>query len=651
MNPNPQATAEACLDSALLADLAGGRDLGLDLEPIAEHLQACPACRDRFDQRLRQDLHRTEVPLSHPAQPGEAPEGLPGPRENRRAYARIGTRFQVLANLGHGGMGEVFKCFDNQLNRIVAVKMIRQDRLSARLLDRLDREARIQAGLNHPNIIPIYEVGHWEGMPLIAMEFMGGGSLRELIREKPLDAREAALLLAPIAQALAHAHAQNVLHRDLKPSNILLTSAAPHGDTADPHPAVPKIADFGLAKILGEQTDLSQSEVVVGTPAYLAPELCGLNNNQWSPASDIYSFGVVLYESLTGHPPFNANSVGQLMAMIQSFTPVSPRTLVSGISRDLETICLKCLEKEPAKRYPTAQAMARDLQCFIERKPIQARPIGRIPKAWRWCRRNRAVAAALGVAAVSLAALVAGSINFAYAQARLRGIAETNGKLAQMQSQQARAAEREARQQRDMARSLFVISSNVLHNIGNTLAISQFAPNPAAELKNVNRLFHQQVLALSEDYLKRPDLAADSPDLLPRSLYNAARAHRELGQSAEAIRHYEWLLELVRSSPVPRPGDESYRFLGTNAVVDLAMLYDDTGQPARAIALLEPLWLNPVNPQTNQPYSSQNTDHARIRSLAGSKLHPLYLKTGQAEKARIVQEELIRLATSLTHKP
>lgn len=650
MNAPLLATDQACLDSALLADLATGKELACDLEPLAEHLQACHTCRDRFDELLRQDMH-SNASFSPDPGPKNAPSDNGHSRENRRIYARIGSRFQILANLGHGGMGEVFKCFDNQLNRIVAVKMIRQDRLSARLLDRLDREARIQAGLNHPNIIPIYEVGHWEGMPLIAMEFMGGGSLKDLIREKPLDALEAARILAPIAQALAHAHAQNVLHRDLKPSNILLTAPAPGTDTHDSLPPVPKIADFGLAKILGEQTDLTQSEVVLGTPAYLAPEICQWNNNNWSPASDIYSFGVVLYESLTGHPPFNANSVGQLMAMIQSLTPISPRRLVPGVSRDLETICLKCLEKEPAKRYSSALALARDLHSFIEGKPIQARPIGRLQKAWRWCRRNRAVATAIGVAALSLTALVAGTINFAYEQTRLRKIAETKGEEARINSDQAREAEQEARQQRDMARNLFVLSSNVLHNIGNTLAISQFTANPAAELKNVNRLFQEQVLALSEDYLKRPDLAGDSPDLLPRSIFNAARAHRELGHTAEAIRHYQWLLDLIRTSPLPQPGDESYRFLATNAVIDLVKLYDATGQPALAIALLEPLWQNPINPQTNQPFSNDTPDRDRIRVLAGSMLHPLYLKTDLTEKARVLQEELNRLTAHLFKKP
>lgn len=643
--------SESCPDLDQLKRLASGSETQPGLDRFAEHLNTCDRCGRIFDALLRQDLQQLR---------GNAPSEGPQQADESRAretaspltgMTEFGARFQILEKLGQGGMGDVYKCFDRQLNRVVAVKTIRPDRLSPKLLERLQREARIQAGLNYPNIVPIYDVGLWDGVPIIAMEFLAGGSLKELLYPRPLAPKEAARLLAPIARALGHAHSQQVLHRDLKPSNILFTSLETVASDFGTISGTPKIADFGLAKNLEEDSDLSQSEMIIGTPSYLAPEAAAGGIAALGQGADIYSFGVVLYESLTGHPPFVANSVGMLLAAIQTLEPVSPRKLVPGVNKDIETICLKCLEKEPARRYPSALAIAEDLERFIEGRAIVARPIGRVQKVWRWCRRNAQAAAALAVAVVSIVAMVGSAIWFGYLQADLRKIAEQNGRMAMEQARQARQAELEARNQRDLAREQFVAGSHALHNIGNMLAVSKFKTSPDDDLKKINRQFQQQVLLLSDDYLKRPDLAGDSPHLLPMSIFNAARAHADLGHTDEAIRHYEWLLELIRKSPPAGPDNESYRFLATNGTLALSDLYVSRNQLEKAIALLEPFWRNPLNPQDNQPISTENDDFQRLRALYGSKLASLYMHANQPEKARDIEQEMLKIFQGDAPKP
>ncbi|MEI7920861.1 MAG: serine/threonine-protein kinase [Planctomycetota bacterium] len=649
----PHSEQTTCLSQAQLANAAQGTLEDAELEQLNQHLSECEPCRNRFDTILQ------NTPPAPFLLPDTAPDSMPGNTQleaflqrismaSWRDFPDLGEQYKIVEKIGQGGMGEVFKCFDTRLSRMVAVKRIRPDLITPSVLQRLSREARIQAGLDHPNITRIIEIGNLSGVPFIAMELVAGGSLRQLIQQAPLAPLEAAQLMAQIANATHFAHQRGILHRDLKPSNILLAEAEPASASrvgitkpANLKGVVPKIADFGLAKVLGETSDLTRFSSIIGTPAYLAPEQAGAKSSTLTHAVDIYALGVILYESLTGHPPFQANDLHATLRMICEQTPVSPRLAQPTMPRDLETICLKCLEKEPSGRYATAAELADDLERFLQGRPIMARPVIMPVKAWRWCRRNRHEAAAIVVAVASLVSLAVGAVCFAYVQADLRLMAQKNGQLAINEARRAQSSEIEARSQRDLARTQFEASSHVLHNIGNMLVISKTKPD--SDLKRINQKFQKNVLILSENYLNRPDLHTDSPDMLALSIFNAARANNDLDQPAEAIRLYEWLLDLLKKSPLPKLGNESNRHLATNATLSLAELYVEKNEPEKAIALLQPFWQNPFAPPFHLPQNPSDPGGKQIRLLTGSKLRSCYMITNKPELARQIDTELEKL--------
>lgn len=302
---------------------------------------------------------------------------------------------EVLSVLGHGGMGVVYKARHLKLNRTVAVKMLLGGAHTDRAgLKRLLREAEAVAALRHPNIVQVYEVGEHEGLPYFTMELVEGGSLREKLQANVLDARESASLVSTLAEAMEVAHASGIVHRDLKPANVLLTSEG-----------VPKIADFGLARRIEGESSLTVTDARLGTPSYMAPEQAQGGSHTVGPAADVYALGAILYATLTGRPPFpSEGGVVTLLQVIQA-EPVRPSLLNPRVPRDLETICLKCLSKDPTRRYVTASALALDLQRFLRGEPIFARPVGRFERARKWMRRRPAhatIAAGTVLAVVSL---------------------------------------------------------------------------------------------------------------------------------------------------------------------------------------------------------------------------------------------------------
>jgi len=304
---------------------------------------------------------------------------------------RLGD-YELLEEIGRGGMGVVYRARQLSLNRIVAVKMILAgDFASPESVRRFRNEAEAAAHLRHPNIVAIHEVGEQDGQHYFAMELVEGPSLGELVREQPLPARRAATYLKAVAEAVAHAHAQRVLHRDLKPSNILL----------DPFDQ-PRVTDFGLARQLDRGAELTLSGQAVGSPGYMSPEQVVGHHGQIGPASDIYALGAVLYHLLTGRPPFHGDTVHAVLLQVQAAEPVSLRRLNPSVSRDLETVCMKCLEKDPGKRYPEARELADELDRVLRDEPIRARPITPVGRAWRWCRRRPAVATLLGALLIAL---------------------------------------------------------------------------------------------------------------------------------------------------------------------------------------------------------------------------------------------------------
>lgn len=306
--------------------------------------------------------------------------------------------YELIEEVARGGMGVVYKARQKSLDRVVALKMVLGGPLaSAAARQRFLAEARAAAGLQHPNIIAIHEVGEYAGQPFFSMDYVAGPSLGELLRNGPLLPRRAAGYVKTIAEAVAYAHSQGILHRDLKPSNVLI-------DVSDQ----PRVTDFGLAKHLTGESDLTVSGQVLGSPHFMAPEQAQGRHREIGPASDVYSLGALLYHLLTGRPPFQAATLTEVLRQVTTTDPAPPRLLNAGIPRDLETICLKCLEKDLPRRYTTAQGLVDELGRFLRGEPILARPVGMAGKAAKWCQRNPLLAGAVGVAALTLLAGLGG---------------------------------------------------------------------------------------------------------------------------------------------------------------------------------------------------------------------------------------------------
>lgn len=311
--------------------------------------------------------------------------------------------YELLEEIGHGGTGLVYRARQRSLNRVVALKLLLPGPFSSpEMLARFRREAQTAAALSHPGIVPVYEVGELDGQSFFSMEYIAGRSLAGVISE--LGARSSefgrmAAWMKGIAEAIAHAHAHGIVHRDLKPANILI----------DPEDRV-HVVDFGLAKRLDEVSDLTLTGQVLGSPDYLAPEQASGKHLAPQPATDIYATGAILYELLTGRPPFRSSSVQDTLLRIRDSEPVAPRLLNGSVPCDLEVICLKCLEKDPARRYATAGELADELDRFLKGEPIRARPIGPTGKAWRWCRRKPALAAMTGAAVALLVTVTVVSV-------------------------------------------------------------------------------------------------------------------------------------------------------------------------------------------------------------------------------------------------
>jgi WD40 repeat protein/tetratricopeptide (TPR) repeat protein len=378
------------------------------------HLTLCPTCRETIDslkeeaevdrwrhhlgrptpsatadehrQRFLDQLKQNPPPATADSEPEEiGPGDLPG--------------YEVLEKLRRGGMGVVYKARHLSLGRVVAVKLI----LSGEPADlaRFRTEAQTLARLHHPGIVQVFEVGERQGRPYFAMEFVDGGPLDRKLAGTPQPPREAARLAETLARAIHVAHEHGIIHRDLKPSNVLLAADG-----------TPKIADFGLAKRLDGEAGLTWSGAVVGTPSYMAPEQAARRAEERAvtPLIDVYALGVILYELLTGRPPFRGTDAFATLLLVVGQEPVPPRTLQPAVPHDLETICLKCLHKEPSRRYASALELAEDLRRFQGGEPIRARPVGRGERLWRWCRRKPLVASLIAaLLLVTLAGLGAGA--------------------------------------------------------------------------------------------------------------------------------------------------------------------------------------------------------------------------------------------------
>jgi WD40 repeat protein len=368
----------------------------------------------------------------------------PGPRPEVSANLPEVPGYELFDELGSGGMGVVYCAWQESLRRVVAVKMIRGGcNAGAEELARFRLEAEAVSRLRHPHIVQVYEFGQAGGCPFLALEYVDGGSLAQRLAGTPLAAQEAARLAELLARAMHYAHQWGVVHRDLSPANVLLAASEPADGVLFGGPEKagynqPKITDFGLAKLfIGGGPTLSHSGEMLGTPSYMAPEQAAGKVKAVGPATDVYALGAILYECLTGRPPFKAETPLETLLQVQAGDPVTPNRLQPNVPRDLETICMKCLEKEPRKRYASAAELAEDLRRFRAGETIRARPTGRTERLWRWCCRNPVVASLLTAVALLLVTIAAVST---FAAARLNtALAETR-----IAERQARLREAEA---------------------------------------------------------------------------------------------------------------------------------------------------------------------------------------------------------------
>src|SRR5213083_2720929 len=303
--------------------------------------------------------------------------------------------YELQEEIGRGGQGVVYRARQKSLNRTVALKIIVLGHwATARHLKRFRLEAEAAASLNHPSIVPIHEVGERDGCCYFSMNFVEGGQLDQVVRDTPMSIRQAAELIAKVARTVHYAHEHGILHRDIKPGNILLDQKG------EPH-----LTDFGLARLIETESTVTRTMEVLGTPSYMAPEQAVGNNDAVSSVTDVYGLGAVFYQLLTGQPPFAGGTTYETIKLLLDTEPRQPRVLNPKIDRDLSTICLKCLEKDPQRRYSSALALAEDLEQWLKHEPILARHTGIVTRGKKWVRR-KPTSALLAVALAALTAVI-----------------------------------------------------------------------------------------------------------------------------------------------------------------------------------------------------------------------------------------------------
>lgn len=449
--------------------------------------------------------------------------------------------YEVLGELGRGGMGVVYKARQVGLNRVVALKMVLPGAQPAEGLARFRAEAEAVAQLSHPHIVQIFEIGEHQGRPFFCQEFCCGGSLANRLRGTPLPPAEAAGLVEALARAVQHAHERGIVHRDLKPSNVLLTADG-----------TPKVADFGLAKKLDEQ-GLTATGIIPGTVQYMAPEQA--QGQAVGPAADVYALGAILYECLTGRPPFKAATPYDTLAQVVSEEPVAVRHLEPKVPADLETICHQCLQKEPAKRYASAADVAEDLRRFRAGEPIAARPVRAWERGWRWCRRNPWLAGLTATVFVILA-VGTGVARYQALDARAHAKrAEENATEAREQKAKADEKATEAREQKAKAEANW---GQMVRTV--ELSLDMIGP-PGAQGEEERRCRLQRI---SEVIRKLCDPAhgvqLSEPEQAKLKLCSV-KVFRLLGEHDQAERECLLAIELLASSAdTPRERDQNLGF-------------------------------------------------------------------------------------------
>jgi WD40 repeat protein/tRNA A-37 threonylcarbamoyl transferase component Bud32 len=487
-----------CLDDVMLAYLQSvesGQPLDRD-DLIAAHPHLAAELADFFGNQDRIARLADELPTP-----------LGGRRRVPRRIRVFGD-YESLEEIAQGGMGVVFKARQKSLNRTVAVKMVLAgSQASDSAVRRFRAEAEAVAQLQHPAIVSIYEVGEHEGQPYFSMEYVAGASLAELARRNPLPAREAAEYIRQAAVAVQFAHEHGVLHRDLKPSNLLLDAS---GQV--------RITDFGLAKHLADDDRLTTTGEVLGTPSYMAPEQARGDRPHVGPQADVYALGAVLYELLTGRPPFHAATAVETLRQVQDADPVSLRQLNASVPRDLETIALRCLQKRPADRYGSAAELVADLGRYLRGEPILARPIGAVARFWRWCRRKPVVASLSATVMVLAVAMTLVSTVAAVWLRDERNTIRNQNETIRQEVNRALAAESAEREVKESYREALwqsyaadALAARANRRVGHRFAALE-ALRQAAEIRQADSIRDEAITCLTLSDLKRVgDWPAESP--------------------------------------------------------------------------------------------------------------------------------------------
>jgi tetratricopeptide (TPR) repeat protein len=537
--------------------------------------------------------------------------------------------YEVLGEVGRGGMGVVYRARHLALNRVVALKMIRAGlHADAEERGRFRAEAEAAARVQHPQLVQIFDVGEADGRPYLALEFVAGGSLAEALHGVPQPPREAARLVEALARAVHAAHQQGVVHRDLKPANILLSGGrqSPEGSSGGLRPPLsspplaectPKITDFGLAKRLEGSAALTRTGEVMGTPAYMAPEQAEGKTRQIGPAADVYALGAMLYEMLTGRPPFLAESPLETLLQVKTLEPVPLRRLQPKVPRDLETICLKCLQKPPERRYASAEELAEDLRRFQAGEPIQARPVGAAERLWRWCRRRPAVA---GLAAALLLAVVSGFAGVVWQLGR----AETHAR---------REQEQRLRAETNLEAALQAVDAY----------LDRASEDPrlgSHDLEDLRKGLLQSALPFYQEFVRqRPD------DLRLQAVWARAQMRlayltAEVDSRARAVDLYQPAREVFAKLAAEHPDVPEYRANLARVLAELGTLYRDTDRRDQR----EPLYQEAL--RIREALARDHPNEAKYQSdLADSlmNLSNLYAETGRSREALLLLKQSLEV--------
>jgi serine/threonine protein kinase len=593
-------------------------------------------------------------------------------------------RFHIRRELGRGGFGVVFLAYDPLLARDVALKVPRPEVLATPdLRARFHREARAAAGLDHPNLVPVHEAGEVDSICYLVSAYCPGPTLSEWLkaRKEPVPWREAAELLIALADAAHHAHERGLVHRDLKPGNILLqqneegrmkkeeneqaTRVAGESSLSVSYssPYIPKIADFGLAKQILPSEDektLTHSGAIVGTASYMAPEQASGKSKEVGPPADIYALGAIFYEVLTGRPPFKGESDLETLLLVQVEEPLAPSRLRPRVPRDLETICLKCLEKDPKRRYGKAKELAEDLRHWLKGEPIRARPVRSLERLWRWSMRNRAVAGLTATVALVLMVGIVSSSLLAISANNSATEAKANEKRALGAEQGAKANLEQARANEKRALGA---EKEAKTNLGRAREEEQKAKESETESRAVLEFFQNRVLAaarpegqeggLGTEVTVRKALAAAEPEIArafagqPKMeaavRKSIALTYLYLREPQRAVEH----LEKARALREAELGPDDPDTLET--MNDLAMAYQETDRIREAIGLMEEtLRRQKAKLGSNHPHTLNSMNNLAAAYYADARLDQatrLWRETLNLRRAHLGDEHHETLAT------